>query len=173
MNALKHVNALFFLVLLLSPQAYAETYFALGVAQTKVDTDNGATKPRVVDFRLGYEVDVHQFEIAVMSSISDDQLNQLTVDVPLVTSLFYRYVPYKNGGVQTHFILGYSQIDVDSSYPTVPDDSEQFTGVSYGIGFEEAFTSLPALKMKLDLMQLYRGDQLNVNLISLGVRYVF
>jgi len=158
MNALKYLNLLFLLTLLVSTQTFAESYFSLGVGQIKVDTDGGATKPFVADFRIGYEFDVHQFEVAIMSSVKDDSLNSLTVDV---------------GSIKTHLILGYSQVDVDSTFPSAPDASEQFTGGSYGIGFEESFNSIRNLKIKVELMQLYRGDQLNINLFSLGLRYVF
>ncbi|VAW57257.1 hypothetical protein MNBD_GAMMA07-1354 [hydrothermal vent metagenome] len=173
MNALKYLNLLFLLTLLVSTQTFAESYFSLGVGQIKVDTDGGATKPFVADFRIGYEFDVHQFEVAIMSSVKDDSLNSLTVDVPLVSSVFYRYSPYQAGSIKTHLILGYSQVDVDSTFPSAPDASEQFTGGSYGIGFEESFNSIRNLKIKVELMQLYRGDQLNINLFSLGLRYVF
>ncbi len=173
MKALIYLNALFLMMLLATANAQTGPYIAFSVDQLKVDTTNAATKPLVGDFRFGYEMDEHQFELAYMSSISDDNLNQLTVDIPSVTSVFYRYLPYQDSTVKINLILGYSQVEVESMFPGIPDETEQFEGVSYGISFEEALTSIPNLKIKFDWIQLYRGSDLNLNIIGLGVRYVF
>ena len=165
-------NLLFFLILN-STYAYAGAYISLAPALIEIDTDNASTRPTLVDLRLGYEIDAHLFELAIMSSINDDSLNQLTVDAPSVSSLFYHYLPYKNDDIKIHLILGASQIDIESTYPNVPDTTDTFDGISFGIGFEEAFKSIPQLKIKLDIMRLYNGDDLNINLLSIGVRYVF
>ncbi len=172
----KHINLanilLFFLILSTS-SIRAEVYISLAPALVEIDTDNASTRPSLVDLRIGYEYHAHQLELAIMSSISDDNLNQLTVDVPSVNSIFYRYSPHENEQIKMHFILGASQIDVDSTYPNIADTTDTFNGVSFGIGFEEAFKSIPQLKLKLDLLRLYNGDSLDVNLLSIGVRYVF
>lgn len=151
----------------------AGIYISLAPALIKVDTGNASTRPTLVDFRLGYEFDAHLFELAIMSSINDDSLNQLTVDIPSVNSVFYHYLPYKNSRLKIHLIIGASQIEVDSSYPNIPDTTDTFEGTSIGLGLEEAFTSIPELKLKVDMMRLYNGDDLNINLLSIGVRYAF
>lgn len=155
------------------PIANAEAYISLAPGLVKIDTDNGSTRPTLIDLRLGYEFNEHLLELAIMSSLNDDNLNQLTVDVPSVNSIFYRYIPYKNDSIKIHLILGTSQIDVDYSYPNTPDTTDTFNGVSFGVGFEEAFQSIPSLKLKLDVIRLYNGDELNVDLLTLGLRYVF
>lgn len=148
-------------------------YISLAPALIKIDTVNASTRPTLIDFRLGYEFNAHLVELAVMSSIDDDSLNQLTVDVPSVNSIFYHYLPYKDDSLKIHLIVGASQIEVDSSYPNIPDTTDTFEGASIGLGFEEAFTSIPELKLKMDIMRLYHGDDLNINFFSIGVRYVF
>ncbi len=173
MKALKYLNTLFLMILLTTAHAQTGPYFAFSVDQLKVDTTNAATKPLVGDFRFGYETGDHQFELAYMSSISDDSLNQLTVDIPSVTSVFYRYLPYQSSSVKVNLILGYSQVEVESMFPGIPNETEQFEGASYGISFEEALTSIPNLKIKFDWIQLYRGSDLNLTVIGLGARYVF
>jgi len=157
------------------PGAAANTglYVSLAPAMVEVDTDNASTRPGLIDFRLGYEFDVHQLELSIMSSLYDDNLNQLVVDIPSVNSVFYRYLPYKDTSVKIHLILGVSQVEVESSYPNEPLSTETFDGASFGVGFEEAFTAAPQLKLKLDFIRLYNGNNLNINLFSLGVSYAF
>ena len=64
-------------------------------------------------------------------------------------------------------------MDVELRYPGAPNISESFSGSTYGLGFEEALTILPDIKIKLDLLRLYSGDELDINSIQLGIRYVF
>jgi Outer membrane protein beta-barrel domain len=151
----------------------AGTYAGLATTLVQIKTDAGSTSPLVADIRLGYALDVHKLELAIMSSIRDDNLNQLVTDVPVATSLFYRYNVYPRSSLLIDFILGYSQIDIKSSYVQTPEFTETFRGVSYGIGFEEALKSIPQLKFKIDLMQLYRGDQLKINSFTVGFNYEF
>lgn len=157
------------------PGATANTglYISLSPAMVEVNTENASTRPTLIDFSLGYEFDNHQLELSLMTSLSDDSLNQLVVDVPSVNSVFYRYLPYKDTSVKIHLILGVSQVEVESSYPNVPVSTETFDGASFGVGLEESFTSIPQLKLKLDVLRLYNGDNLDINLLSLGFSYAF
>lgn len=161
------------LALFYASAADAGVFFALAPSLTKIDTPSASTRPLLNDFRLGYETGHHQFELAIMTSAKNDQLNQLSVDIPSVTSVFYRYIENPKSDVKFHLILGASQIEVESSYPGFPDTTDQFDGFSYGIGLEESFRSIPNLKMKFDWILLYNGDQININATSLGIRYEF
>ncbi len=160
-------------LLLLSPVVHAEYYVEFSPAPIRVDTTAGTTSPVAIDLRLGYTQPHHQFELAVMPGIKDDNLHQLSVDVPTVLSVFYHYSPLVNSSPEIHLILGMSQIKVDSSYPGTQDLSDSFYGMSYGIGFEESFKSIPQLKLSFDWIQLYRGDQIDINAASLGIHYEF
>ena len=166
-------QACLFLALFYSSSAGAGIFIALAPSLAKIDTPSASTRPVLADFRLGYEIPHHQFELAIMTSIKDDQLNQLTVDIPSVKSVFYRYIESPNSDVKFYLILGASQIEVESSYPTFPDSTDHFDGFSYGIGLEESFHSIPGLKLKFDWISLYDGDQININATSLGIRYEF
>lgn len=157
-----------------SSSAIAGAYIELSPSSTKIDTPAATTNPVLADFRLGYALaSGHQLELVTMSSIKDDQLNQLTVDIPSVKSIFYRYSPYAKSDLKLHLIVGASQVDVDSSFPGFADTTDRFDGISYGVGFAEAFQSIPALKVKFDWIRLYHGDELNINTMSLGLRYEF
>ena len=162
-----------FLALFYSSTVGAGVFIALAPSWAKIDTPSASTHPLLIDFRLGYEIPDHQFELAIMTSSEDDQLNQLTVDIPSVQSIFYRYAPESKSDVKFHLILGASQIEVDSSYPGMPDSTDHFDGFSYGIGMEEASRSIPNLKIKLDWISLYDGDQIKISTTSLGLRYEF
>ncbi|MCW8831059.1 MAG: porin family protein [Gammaproteobacteria bacterium] len=166
-------KACLFLALFYSSTAGADTFIALAPSMSKIGTPSASTRPLLADFRLGYEIPHHQLELAIMTSIEDDQLNQLTIDIPSVASVFYRYIANPKSDVKFHLIVGASQIEVESSYPGIADSSDQFDGFSYGIGLEEAFRSIPDLKIKFDWISLYDGDQITISTISLGLRYEF
>lgn len=158
---------------LVTSAAVSGTYIGLAPALVQIKTDTGSTKPLLADLRLGYALAEHKFELSLMSSIRNDDLNQLITDIPTSASLFYRYTTNPKGDVHIDLILGYSQFDIVSSYINVPEFSETYEGVSFGVGFEEALQSIPQLKIKLDYIRLYGGDKLDVNSLSLGVRYEF
>jgi len=162
-----------FLTLSASFRVNAGVYIELSPSLLEIDTPSASTHPVMADLRLGYASLHHQLEIASMSGIRDDTLNQLVVESPSIKSVFYRYLPYPKDNVKVHLILGASQVDIEASYPGVTNSSDSFDSVSFGIGFEESFQSIPQLKMKFDWIRLYHGDQLNINATSLGLRYEF
>lgn len=174
MKALLHSIGLIIFALMISPTALAEVYMEVAPGLAEIDTTNAkSTRPLLADFRLGYETTGQQLELALMLGINDDRLNQLTVDVPFVFSVFYHYLPEVNSSIKLHFILGASHIEVESSYPGIADSTDKFDGVSFGFGFEESFEFNPQFKMSFDWIRLYHGDRLNINTASLGLHYEF
>jgi len=153
--------------------AYAEVYMELSSSLIEIDTPSATTRPLMADIRVGYDIPEHQVELAVMTSIRDDSLNQLTVDVPSAISVLYHYLPFPDNSIQLHLIAGVSQVKIESSYPGTTGSSDSFYGASYGIGFEESFQSFPRLKLSIDWIQLYHGDRMDINATSLGVHYDF
>jgi len=127
----------------------------------------------IADLSLGYAIEEHKFELVLMSGIKDDNLNQLVTDIPMASSLLYRYTVTPKHSLHLDLILGYSQVDIETSYLDAPGFTETFQGVSFGIGLEEALKSIPQLKFKIDFIQLYHGDQLKINSFNVGFRYVF
>lgn len=162
-----------FIFLISSSIAQAGPYVELSLGQMEVDTPDASSYPSMADFRFGYSNIDHQIEIAFMTSLQDGKVHQLAVSAPLVTSVLYHYLPYPDNHLKLHFIVGASQIEIKSSYPGVSDSTDRFSGVSYGIGFEESFVSMPQLKLSLDWIQLYRGDDLNFTTLNLGAHYEF
>ncbi|MCP4490170.1 MAG: hypothetical protein GY820_23065 [Gammaproteobacteria bacterium] len=139
-----------------------------------IDTPAASTRPWLLDFRLGYfESMQHQFELALMTGVKDDNQNQLRVDVPSVFSLFYHYTPYPDSGINFQMITGVSRVDIESSYPGIADTTDSFDGVSYGIGLTEDFISIPQLTMSVNLIRLYSGDDLNLTITNIGMKYEF
>ena len=151
----------------------AGAYMGLATSLINIRTDDGSTSPILADISLGYALDVHKLELVVMSGVRDDNLNQLVTDVPAAGSILYRFTTTPRSTLHLDLILGYSQVEVEYSYVQRPSSTEKFSGVSYGIGLEEALKSIPQLKFKLDFIQLYRGDQLKINSFNLGFRYEF
>ncbi len=164
---------LLLLMVLSSSVANAGAYMGLAASLINIKTDNGSTSPVLADISLGYAMDVHKLELVLMSGISDDNLNQLVTDVPFASSLLYRFTATPRSLLHLDLIIGYSQVEIESSYIQVPTVTEKFSGISYGVGLEEALKSIPQLKFKVDFIQLYRGDQLKINSFNVGFRYEF
>lgn len=162
------------LLLLMAPLlARAELYAELASGWIHIHTPAAISRPHIADLRLGYSKTQHQFELAFMSSVNNDDINQLEVDVPNSVSALYHFIPQSRSSLKFHYILGASRVEIDSSYPGIPGTSDYFSGVSYGLGFEEHFESIPRLKLSADLMQLYRGDELDIYATTLGIHYEF
>jgi len=160
-------------LLVLSTSTEAGTYVGLSTSFINIGTSTGSTRPIMAAISLGYAMDVHKLELAIMSSISDDKLHQLVTDIPVASSLLYRFTANPRHSLHIDFILGYSQVEIESSYVDVPPFSETFRGVSWGVGLEESLESIPQLKLRADFIQLYRGDRLKINSFNVGVRYEF
>ena len=158
---------------LFSSPLSAEVYVELSPGVIDIDTSAATTRPIILDARIGFSHPMYQLELAVMTSVKDDSLNELTVDIPSVVSVFFHYIPFVHDSLKLHLIAGASQVKVDSSYANIANSSDSFYGVSYGVGLEESFESMPQLKLSLDWIQLYSGDQLDISSTSLGVHYVF
>ena len=167
---LKH---LLLLTVFCSPIVDAGAYMGLAASLIDIRADTGSTSPVTADISLGYAMDAHKFELVVMSSIKDDNQNQLVTDAPIASSLLYRFTVNPKSSLHLDLILGYSQVDIEASYVGVPGFTETFRGVSFGVGLEEALKSIPQLKFKMDFIQLYRGDQLKINSYNVGFRYEF
>lgn len=174
MMALKfRLKFLLILIIFGSSAAAAGTYMGLSTSLIKIKTNDGTTNPVLADISLGYAKDEHKLELVLMSSISDDNLNQLVTDIPFASSLLYRFTATPRSTLHLDLILGYSQVGIEYSYIQLPTSSEKFSGISYGFGLEEALESIPQLKFRVDFIQLYRGDQLRINSFNAGARYEF
>lgn len=164
---------LLFCMVFLSSVVEAGAYVGAGASLVRIKTDTGSTGPVLAGVTLGYAKDVHKLELAVMSSVKDDSLNQLVTDIPQASSLLYRYTMNPSNSLHLDLIVGYSQVEVESSYVLVPTFTETFRSGSFGIGLEEALKSIPRLKFKLDFIRLYHGDNLKINSFNAGFRYEF
>lgn len=167
------LKPLLWLILFGSPVVDAGAYMGLATSLVNIRTDTGSTRPVLADLSLGYAMDVHKLELVLMSSISDDNLNQLVTDIPVASSLLYRFTATPRNSLHLDLILGYSRVEIETSYVQLPASTETFSGISYGIGLEEALKSMPQLKFKVDFIRLYRGDQLKINSFNVGFRYEF
>ncbi|MCP3689575.1 MAG: hypothetical protein GY784_14300 [Gammaproteobacteria bacterium] len=171
---LRFSTLIVFLVLAYPPAIQAGKYIEIAPAYLTIDTPAASTQPLLLDFRLGYfESMKHLFELALMTGIKDGNQNQLKVEVPLAFSLFYHYTPYLGSGINVQMIAGVSRVDIKSSYPGISDTTDNFDGVSYGIGFTEDFESIPQLTMSVNWIRLYSGDDLNLTITNIGVKYEF
>ena len=151
----------------------ADPYMEISTGLVFVQTPADTVYPPLLDLRIGIEQPGRQFELALMSSLNDDRLNELSVETPAIVSLLYHHIPQTRSSLKVHLIVGASWVDIESQYPVIGKRTDRFSGLSFGIGFEEHFPSNPRLKLSLDLMQLYLGDDLDVYSTTLGVHYEF
>lgn len=151
----------------------ASPYISLAPAQIEIVTRADTPKPVMIDFRLGYTHQAHQLELLAMKSTQAGNINLLNIDAPSVRAILYRYSSTPYGSLKNYLILGASRVDIIASYPGSDNIAETYTGASFGIGFEEAFRSIPQLKMKFDWIKLYKGRELDINTINMGLRYEF
>lgn len=168
-----YLNSIMLILALCSTPAKAGAYLQLSGAQMAVDTPAASTYPMLADIRLGYAIEGLQIELAAMTSYDDDSLNQLTVKAPLVSSIFYHYIPRITPTLKLHLIVGASRVNIKSSYPGTSGTDDTFSGISAGIGLQEAFKSIPQLKVSFQWLQLYRGQDLRISTTSLGFHYDF
>lgn len=173
MNIKLFRNALALLGLCGASFAHADSYAEFSVGQLIIDSPTAISRPLIADLRLGYIRTDHQFELAFMTSMEDDKINLLEVEVPSVLSVLYHYIPRTISSLKFHYIVGASWVSIDSTIPRVAASRDDFNGLSYGLGFEESFKSIPRLKVSVDLMQLYRGKQLDIYSTHLGLHYEF
>ena len=173
MTVISIIKRLIILSSIFSSGVNAGIYMALAPAQIKIATPTTDSNPLLVDVRLGYTYQSHQLELVSMNSLQANNINQLIIDVPTVQAIFYRYSSIPQARIVSYLIIGASRLDITAQYPNVIKTTETYHGVSVGIGFEEAFQSIPQLKMKLDWIRLYSGDQLNIDAVNLGLRYAF
>lgn len=159
--------------ILVTQQAVAGLYISAAPAKVTVRTGAGKITPTVTDLRLGFAYGVHSLEVGAITSNKGDSLNQLDLEIPEASTVSYRYQMNPTGDVHVDVMLGFTQIDIESTYPTVTSSTETFEGASFGLGFEESISSFKPLRIRFEYNQLYRGDDLRVNQISLGLRYVF
>jgi hypothetical protein len=153
--------------------AHAETYLEFSSGLIVVDTPGKSAHPLLADLRLGYARDKHQFELALMTSARKDEVSRLEVKTPSVVSVFWHFIPQQQSSLKFHTILGASRVEVDADYDGMASSDEFYSGISYGIGWEERFESYPQLKLSVDLIQLYHGEDLNINTVSLGFHFEF
>jgi hypothetical protein len=153
--------------------ADADIYLEAATGPIFIDTPSKNVRPVMLDLRVGLSRPKHQFELALMSSVNDDKINQLTVEVPKVVSLLWHYIPEQSSILKVHTILGASLVEIDADLPGLGSSDDEYYGVSFGIGFEERFESIPQLKLSVDLMNLYHGEDLDIFSATLGVHYDF
>lgn len=173
MKTLLTLKTLVLLALFSSSIVHAGPYLELSTGLIFVDAPADVARPVLGDLRLGYAKPEHQIELAFMTGVQDDRVNQLVIDVPAIVSVLYHYIPETRSSLKLHYILGASRVEVDSTFPGIAKSSDDFYGVSYGFGLEEHFESIPQLKLSIDFIQLYRGDELDINVTSWGVHYEF
>jgi hypothetical protein len=166
-------NCLLWLCVCLPLSVSANPYWEVAPAFIALDTPARSSRPLLVDFRIGDVFSGYQLEAALMLGLTDHDVNQLTVEIPFVMSVFYKYLPPGDSSIKLQLIAGLSHVEVESDYPGTGKSTDQFDSFSYGFGFEEAFRKYPKTKISADIIRLYHGEDIRINVVSLGVHYDF
>lgn len=172
---IKHLirNQVFILLTLFCNSAFAEIYLGFSVTPVFISSENGSLSPTNASLNAGFSYGNHGIELTYSAALKTDTLNQLEIEIPAITSAFYRYDTRPDRRFNAFFYLGASESEILSKYPGQPDVDETYSGFSYGFGLEETFLSMPEMKMVFDYRKLYSGDALDISSLSLGIRYEF
>ena len=174
MRSSRHIKYLLLVGLLCPSLSNAGVYTGISIGRFNIDAPAASTHPTGIGFYLGYSLlPLHQFELVYMTGNDDDSLNQLTTGVDSVSSVYYRFLLDPARHLKMHLILGASDIDVKSKYPGRADAVSNFSGFSYGISFKEAFQSIHNLSLSFEWIQLYHGEDIDINTMNLGLLYEF
>ena len=148
-------------------------YTGLSASTIQFKTGSSDISHKSLSALLGYSFQPHHVELQYNASVKDVAINQLQSQSPASSALFYLYDFNMKSSFKILFRIGVSSTDIELIYPSSPVINETYSGVSYGITFEESFGFMPDLKLKFDYIKVYSGDELDINSMQLGLRYVF
>jgi len=156
------------------PAVASDVYMNIAGAQTIIDTDAGKAKPFIGEMKLGYEFTPNfAIEVQYGAGTDKDKLDSQEYEVNSLGAAFLRFSSSGSfSDVRLYLLLGYSQIDMQVTTGGVAV-SDTYEGFSYGVGAEEFLKSVPNLAFVAEYVRYYDRDELNIDAITLGVRYKF
>jgi len=130
-------------------------------------------KPTLLQVGIGWQF-TERFSIELMQASSESEDTVATVDAEIesMSSVMLRYGSPISGTVNVYMMIGHSDFDLAMTGVTV-NSNENFAGTSWGFGFEERLSQGSDYRLHFDYISHYKEDELTVDSIQLGLRYVF
>lgn len=130
-------------------------------------------KPTLLQVGIGWQF-TERFSLELMqaSSQSEDTVATVDAEIETMSSVMLRYGSPVSGTVNVYMMVGHSDFDLAMTGVTV-NSNENFAGTSWGFGFEERLSQDSDYRLHFDYIAHYKEDELTVDSIQLGLRYVF
>jgi len=145
----------------------------VGYVSSDVQIAEQKFKPTLLQVGIGWQfTDRFSIELTQASSESEDTVATVDAEIETMSSVMLRYGSPVSGTVNVYMMVGHSDFDLSMTGVTV-DSNENFAGTSWGFGFEERLSQASDFRLHFDYISHYKEDELTVDSIQLGVRYVF
>ncbi len=165
-----------FVLLLCSQQLYAFDYFAgfdVGYNRVKIaDERFGPVSVRVRGGALFWRgVGV---EVNLSTGVSDAEKAGLTLELPLIASIYARFqTPYETG-LKAYLLLGVTTVELEGSqvnngFP----GRERFSGPSIALGLLEPLSFIQNTALSLEVSGHFVDSDIDMTNFSLGLQYEF
>lgn len=130
-------------------------------------------KPTLLQVGIGWQfTDRFAVEISQASAEAEDNVATVTSEIETMSSVMFRYGSPVNSDVNVYVMGGYSDLDLKTTGNTF-SSTENFSGNSWGVGFEERLSKKSNFRLHFDYLIHYNQDELKVESYQLGMRYVF
>jgi len=130
-------------------------------------------KPTMLQLGLGWQfTDRFAVQVLQASSESEDNVGTVTSEIESMSSIMFRYGSPVNSNVNVYVMGGHADFDLKTTGNTL-SSTENFSGSSWGVGFEERASKNSDFRLHFDYVVHYNQDELKVESYQLGMRYVF
>ncbi|MFV2058158.1 MAG: porin family protein [Thiohalomonadales bacterium] len=148
-------------------------YIEGNLAQTQVKVPSSKYKLYMAGIKVGYHVQQYvAVEAQYATTISDDDANNLTVDVGSLSGFYLRVGSSNKKDMRTYLLFGqsYATVNYTSTRGSFSDKVEDF---AWGIGAEERLKRWPLVFLNAEYLQQFENNGEKITTISLGLRYEF
>ena len=130
-------------------------------------------KPTLLQVGIGWQfTDRFAMQISQASAESEDNVATVTSEIETMSSVMFRYGSPVNSDVNVYVMGGHADFDLKTTGNTL-SSTENFSGTSWGVGFEERASKNSDFRLHFDYVVHYNQDELKVESYQLGMRYVF
>lgn len=130
-------------------------------------------KPSLTQLGIGWQfTDRFAMELMQATKASDDSVATVTAEIKSMNSVQFRYGSPVSSDTNVYVMLGYSELELIMQGITL-QSNDVFADTSWGAGFEERLIKDSNLRLHFDYTVHYSQDDLVINSVQLGLRYVF
>ena len=167
------ISLIFSFLIPLNSVSASGLFVDLSYVGTSISIADQEFQPALTQLGLGWQF-TERFSVEVLqaTSDSDDQVLTVTSEVESMSTVLLRYGSPVNSDVNAYVIAGYTELNLLMNGASL-QTNENYSGNSWGFGFEERLSNDGGLRLRFDYINHYRQGELTVNSYQLGLRYVF